>query len=168
MDRKLAKEQKTKVIINGTASDWDSVTNGVPQGSVLGPFLFKIYMNDTDVGLNNFISKFADDAKIGNWMITDHDRMSLQEDLRRIKEWCHRRETAFNVKEFHILQKGTRNQKFEYEMNDTKLKTAQCVKDLGVPIASRLKFSQQCKDAAGKASRMPGFINRNFSFKIKT
>ncbi len=52
-------------------------------------------------------------------------------------------------------------------MNGTKLESVQCVKDLGVSVASSLKFSQQCKDAAGKANRMLGFINRNFSFKNK-
>ncbi len=62
---------------------------------------------------------------------------------------------------------GTRNQKFDYEMNGTKLESVQSVKDLGVTIVSRIKFSQQCKDAAGKPNRMLGFINRNFSFKNK-
>ena len=52
-------------------------------------------------------------------------------------------------------------------MNGVKLKSAQCVKDLGVTVTSSLKFSQHCKDAAGKANRMLGFINRNFSFKNK-
>ncbi len=52
-------------------------------------------------------------------------------------------------------------------MNGTKLESVQCVKDLDVSVASSLKFSQQCKDAAGKATRMLGFINRNISFKTK-
>ncbi len=73
----------------------------------------------------------------------------------------------FNVKKCHILHVGTRNQKFEYEMNGVKLDSVQCVKDLGVSIASNLKFSQQCKDAASKANKMLDFINRNFSFKNK-
>ncbi len=50
-------------------------------------------------------------------------------------------------------------------MNGTKLESVQCVKDLGVTVASSLKFSQQCKDAAGKANRKLGFIKRNFSLK---
>ncbi len=60
-----------------------------------------------------------------------------------------------------------KKQKFEYEMNGTKLESVQYVKDLGVKIAFNLKFSQQCKDAAGEAYRMLDFINRNFSFKTK-
>ncbi len=52
-------------------------------------------------------------------------------------------------------------------MNGIKLESVQYVKDLGVSIPSSFKFSQQCKDAAGKANRMLGFIDRNFSFKNK-
>ncbi len=52
-------------------------------------------------------------------------------------------------------------------MNGTKLESVQCVKDLGVKITSRFKFSKQCKDAEGKAIRMLGFINKNFWCKSK-
>ncbi len=78
------RNRKQRVVINATASDWTPVTSGVPQGSVLGPVLFIIYINDIDLGLSNFISKFADNTKLGNSVITDSDGMSLQEDLRRI------------------------------------------------------------------------------------
>ncbi len=87
LDRKPAKHRKQRVVIKGTASDWAPGTSEVPQGSVLRRVLFIIYINDIDVGLNNFISKFADDTKIGNLIITDHDRMSLKEDLKKISEW---------------------------------------------------------------------------------
>ncbi len=73
----------------------------------------------------------------------------------------------FNVNKCHILHVGTRNQKFDYEMNGVKLDSVQCSNDLGVSISSDLKFSQQCKSAAGKANRMLGIINKNFSFKNK-
>ncbi len=91
----------------------------------------------------------------------------MQGDLGRISERSQRWEMPFNVNKCHILQVGTRNKKFEYELNGTKLESVQCVKDLGVTVASSLKFSQQCKDAASKANRMLGFINRNISFKNK-
>ncbi len=82
--------RKQTAVINGTASDWAPITSRVPQGSVRGPVLFIIYINDIDVRLNNFISEFAYDAKIGNTVINDHDRMSLQEDLKIISEWSQR------------------------------------------------------------------------------
>ncbi len=74
---------------------------------------------------------------------------------------------AFNANKCHILQIGTRNQNFDNEMNGVKLESVHCVKDIGVTIASSLGFSQQCKDAAGKANRKLSFINRNFSLKNK-
>ncbi len=126
-----------------------------------------ICINDIDVGLNNFISKFAYDTKIGNSIITDHNRMSLQGDLRTISEWSQKWEIPFNVTKCHVLEVGTRNQKFDNEMNGTKIESVQCVKDLGVPIVSILNFFKQCKETVGKTNRMLGFINRNFSFKNK-
>ncbi len=76
---------------------------------------------------------------------------------------------SFNVNKCHVLLVGTRNQKFEYEnlMNDIKLESAQYVKELGVAIASNLKFFQQCKNFASKANEMLCFINKNLTFKNK-
>ncbi len=69
----------------------------------------------------------------------------------------------FNVDKYQVLQVGTRNKKFDYEMRGIILKRVQCIKDLlGVKIASNLKFPQQCIDAANKANRMLGFIKRKF------
>ncbi len=70
----------------------------------------------------------------------------------------------FNVEKCQVLQVGTRNRKFDYEMRGVKLKSVQCTKDLEVKIASNLKLSQQCVDAANKANRMLGFIRRNLFY----
>ncbi len=89
-------------------------------------------------------------------------RQSLQEDLRKISEWSDREEITFTVNKCYIFQVGTRNIKYEYEMSGVKFESVQCVKDLGITIASNPKLSQPCKEAACKANRMLGFINKFF------
>ncbi len=86
--------------------------------------MFIIYINDINVGLNNLISKFADDMKIRNCIITDQNKMRLQEDLTKLSEWDQRWEMPFNANKYHILQVDTRNQKFDYDVNVTKLERA--------------------------------------------
>ncbi len=129
-----------RIVISGTTSDWAPVISGVPQDSVLGPVLFIIYINDINVGLNNFIAKLTDDTKIGK-SVPYRDGQSLQEDLRKISSWSDKWEMPFNVNKCHILRVGTRNHKYEYEMSEGKRESVRCVKDLGVTIASNLKFS---------------------------
>ncbi len=97
------------------------VTSGVPQGSVLWPVLFVTYINDTDLGLNNFISKCADDTKIGNTALTKQDRWSLQ-DLRKLSDWSEKREIPFNINKCQILQSGFKNRMMDYEMCGVKIK----------------------------------------------
>ncbi len=69
---------------------------------------------------------------------------------------------SFNANKCHILHLGTRDEKFEYEMNGVKIDSVQCVKDLGVSIASNLKIFQQCKDAVSKVSSSAGLYKQEF------
>ncbi len=73
-------ERKQGVVINGISSGWRGVKSCVPQGSVLGPVLFLIYVNDLDDGLTCKLSKFADDSKIASKVITTLGKELLQRD----------------------------------------------------------------------------------------
>ncbi len=109
--------------INGVISEWTPVTSAVPQGSVLGPVLFIIYINDIALGLNNFISKFWDDTKIGNAVLSESDRRRLQDDLRKISDWPVKWEISFYTNKYQILQVGFRSIKNDYEMRGVKIKS---------------------------------------------
>ncbi len=91
---------------------------------------------------------------LNEWYLAsaDHDKQSLQDDFFNILTWSARWKIPFNIKKCHILQLGTRNLKYDYEMSGLKLKSIQCVKDLAVMTAPNLKFSQQCKEAADEAN----------------
>ena len=79
--------RKQRVVINGKASEWVDVTSGVPQGSVLGPLLFMIYINDLPEGIKSFMSMFADDTKVLKRIEDEESCRELQNDLDMLQQW---------------------------------------------------------------------------------
>ncbi len=124
--------------INGVSSELMPVTGGVPQGSVLGLVLFVIYINGTDLELNNSLSIFADDTKIGNGALTEYGRWGLQ-DLLKLSIWSEKWKIPCNINKCQILQTGSKTRKIDCDGCGVMIKRVQSVKDLGVTVSSRLK-----------------------------
>ena len=158
-------DRKQRVVLNGVASCWLNVKSGVPQGSVLGPVLFLIYVNDIDDGLTCKISKFADDTKIASKVNTALDRETLQSDLDRLAAWANEWQMKFNVDKCKVLHIGSHNDHVQYSMNGQQLSAVNKEKDLGVIISSDLKPSQHCTEVVKTANKLVGFIGRVFENK---
>jgi len=152
--------REQRVQINGKKSEWGNVTSGVPQGSVLGPLLFIIYINDLETGISSDISKFADDTKIGRLVKHTDDARMLQEDLNRLHDWAEKWEMQFNVNKCSIMSVGKGNRPVDYTLNDTTLGRSFSARDLGVQVSSDLRPREQCVIARNKANKILGFIGR--------
>ena len=157
--------RKQRVVINGEASDWLEVTSGVPQGSVLGPLLFLIYINDIDFGVSSKISKFADDTKLGGKALTIGDCESIQKDLDHLSIWSEKWLLKFNKDKCKVMHVGYNNLKHNYKLQGRNLIRVDEEKDLGVIVKSDLKNGSQCMAASRKANIILGFIARNFDCK---
>ena len=160
-------DRRQRVVVDGEVSNWKSVLSGVPKGSVLGPILFLIYINDLDDSITSNVLKFADDTKLFRKVNTDGDKQHLQNDLDRLVKWSEKWQMLFNFGKCKCLHTGHRNLNVNYKMGDTVLGTTVKEKDLGVTISADMKVSEQCGIAASKGNQILGLIRRNITYKGK-
>ena len=89
-------DRRQRVVVDGEVLNWKSALSGVPQGSVLGPILFLIYINDLDDDITSKVLKFADVTKVFRKIKSDADRQHLQDDLNKLTEWSEKWQMLFN------------------------------------------------------------------------
>ena len=159
--------RRQRVVVDGEVSNWKAVLSGVPQGSVLGPILFLIYINDLDDDITSKVLKFADDTKVFRKIKSDADRQHLQDDLNKLIEWSEKWQMLFNFGKCKCLHTGHGNEDAQYTMGDTVLNTTLKEKDLGLTISADMKVSEQCGIAAAKGNQILGLIRRNIVYKEK-
>ncbi len=105
-----------QVAVNGTASSKVPVTSGVPQGSVLGPVIFLIYMNDLPEFMNSFIKIFADNTKIFRRIEKADDCKALQSDINKLEEWANLWQMKFHPEKCEDIRIGKNHPPFQYQI----------------------------------------------------
>ena len=165
--------RKQRVVLNGRMSEWLPVLSGVPQGSVLGPLLFIVFINDIDEAVEGAsLYKFADDTKMLRVVNSEEDQENMQMNLESLMSWANSWQMQFNADKCKVIHFGTKNKGFHYTMgghapSGTVLVEDNQEKDVGVIIHKSLKPSQQCEKAASKARQVLGQMARSVTLRDK-
>ena len=145
------------VIVNGAASTRCDVLSGVPQGSVLGPLLFLLYVNDLPESIKSECRLFADDTLLYN---TRENKQVLQRDLDMLGSWSRRWQLSFNIDKCSVLSVKDGVSRPDYYLDGRRLENVDSHPYLGIELAYNLKWSRHIDNIVAKASGRLGLLRR--------
>ena len=145
------------VIVNGAASTRCDVLSGVPQGSVLGPLLFLLYVNDLPESIKSECLLFADDTLLYN---TRENKQVLQRDLDMLGSWSRRWQLSFNIDKCSVLSVKDGVSRPDYYLDGRRLENVDSHPYLGIELAYNLKWSRHIDNIVAKASGRLGLLRR--------
>ena len=164
-------DRTQKVVVNGHHSNPETVISGVPQGTVLGPVLFIIYLNDLESCIKHSItSSFADDTRLKKQVNFERDSQLLQEDIGKAIQWSDENNMMLHQSKFELLAHNTDNSKLLHELPFTKqfseyttndgstISPKDAVKDLGVTITPDLTWSLHISKIVEDSRKMASWI----------
>ena len=164
--RNFLYNRRQRVRVRATYSSWSSVLSGVPQGSVLGPLLFILYVNDLPDEVQSSLWLFADDSKMFRSITTVEDSVQLQNDINLLLAWCYKWQMSFNNTKCRFMTVGRISNARHYTMDtysgDFSIPITEEETDLGVVFNKNLKFTNHVSHCVRKANRILGIINHTF------
>jgi hypothetical protein len=159
--------RQQRVTCDGQNSSWRPVSSGVPQGSILGPILFIIYINDLPDILSpeTLCAIFADDTKIYRRIQNNNDIIQLQNDIDNVAEWGTKWGLTFNTKKtVHLPITYTPTIDSAYKMEDAAIRQEDTMGDLGITVSSNLRWTQHINQIITKAHQRLGLIIRTLGY----
>lgn len=145
--------------VGGHLSSVRRVLSGVPQGSVLGPLLFVIFINDLPVNLSGSAKLFADDLKM---IVNANDLNEVQHDIGELEKWQNLWLMRFNPEKCKVLHLDFYdNPRNSYILNNVSIGVANTEKDLGVIANDSFQWDDQIKTCISKANKMIAWVTRN-------
>ena len=157
-------QRSQRVVCKGDHSGWAPVLSGVPQGSVIGPVLFLVYINDLPKEVNSTVRLFADDTIMYMAMSGPGDSTSLQQDLDQLAAWEEKWKMEFHPQKCSVLPitRSPSPQINRYQLYGHTLKTETDSKYLGITINSKLSWNNHICNVCTKANSSIGFLRWNF------
>jgi hypothetical protein len=160
--------RRQRVVLGDAVSSWRNVLSGIPQGSILGPLLFLLFINDMPDLFKDFCKLFADDTKLMAAIRNTSDCKSLQSDLDKATNWAKTWKMKFNNEKCKVMHIGKNNPLNQYTMLSNQserntLEKTSLERDLGVIISKDLKWKNQVEKATNKANAVLGVLKRTFS-----
>ena len=156
--------RQQRVVVNGTKSDWAPFLSGIPQDTVLGPFLFSLYINDISTAIDSEIRLFADACVCYREVKDTDDTLKLQKDIDQLGCWARKRDMTFQLAKCNMMQitrKRIKKIHASYTLEGTVLENVEYIKYLGVTITNELRWNTHVSNICTKANRTLGFLRRN-------
>ena len=153
-----------RVCVNGQCSEWKPVLSGTPQGTVLGPHFFLLYINDIHHQVSSTTRLFADDCLVYREVNSTEDEAALQSDLNTMVRWSNTWGMHFNptkCKTMRVSRKATPG-RTNYNLLGVELEEKDEIQYLGIFIQKDVRWNKQSQHASSKATRTLNFIKRNF------
>ena len=164
--KEFLRNREQQIVVDNKFSIPSKVTSGVPQGSVLGPLLFQLFINGLPNGIESSVKLYTDDVLIMRSITTPNDHQILQNDLTKLVLWSAIWQMPFNLAKCEDLPvtNSTYPSTHYYKLNDYTIQRVQSIKYLGLTISHNLSWSPQISRIVSKVNQVQSFFRRNLSY----